>query len=119
MVNIMVLDRQGYDDLIMYLTQNLALFEKPGVIKPGAPTVMELIEDVIAENVMLICEQHTNLNTEQRSLIVREVDGIVYDLQEVLSSITSQPVTVEQHEFIDEFASLIKNLFDSAVSQQY
>ena len=68
---------------------------------------------------MLICEQHTNLNTEQRSLIVREVDGIVYDLQEVLSSITSQPVTVEQHEFIDEFASLIKNLFDSAVSQQY
>jgi hypothetical protein len=118
-VNIMVLDRQGYDDLIMYLTQNLALFEKPGVIKPGAPTVMELIEDVIAENVMLICEQHTNLNTEQRSLIVREVDGIVYDLQEVLSSITSQPVTVEQHEFIDEFASLIKNLFDSAVSQQY
>ena len=115
----MVLDRQGYDDLIMYLTQNLALFEKPGVIKPGAPTVMELIEDVIAENVMLICEQHTNLNTEQRSLIVREVDGIVYGLQEVLSSITSQPVTVEQHEFIDEFASLIKNLFDSAISQQY
>ena len=39
----MVLDRQGYDDLIMYLTQNLALFEKPGEIKPGAPTVMELI----------------------------------------------------------------------------
>lgn len=115
----MVLDRQGYDDLIMYLTQNLALFEKPGEIKPGAPTVMELIEDIIAENVMLICEQHTKLNTEQRSQIVREVDGIVYDLQEVLSSITSQPVTVEQHQFIDEFASLIKNLFDSAVSQQY
>ena len=45
----MVLNRQGYDDLIMYLTQNLALFEKPGEIKPGAPTVIELIEDVIAE----------------------------------------------------------------------
>ena len=51
----MVLNRQGYDDLIMYLTQNLALFEKPGEIKPGAPTVIELIEDVIAENVIRIC----------------------------------------------------------------
>ena len=100
----MVLDRQGYDDLIMYLTQNLALFEKSGEIKPGAPTVMALIEDVIAENVMLICEQHTELNTEQRSLIVREVDGIVYDLEEVLSNTISQPVTVEQHAFICEFA---------------
>jgi len=114
----MVLDRQGYDDLIMYLTQNLALFEKPGDIKPGAPTVMELIEDVIAENVMLICEQHTELGTEQRSQIVREVDGIVYDLEEVLSSITTQPVTVEQHAFIDEFGSLVKNLFDGVVVEQ-
>ena len=114
----MVLNRQGYDDLIMYLTQNLALFEKPGEIKPGAPTVIELIEDVIAENVIRICQQHPDLSTEQRSQIVREVDGIVYDLEEVLSSITSQPVTVEQHAFIDEFAGLVKNLFDSALAQQ-
>ena len=48
----MVLDRQGYDDLIMYLTQNLALFEKSGEIKPGAPTIMELIEDDIASAVV-------------------------------------------------------------------
>ena len=67
----MVLNRQGYDDLIMYLTQNLALFEKPGEIKPGAPTVIELIEDVIAENVIRICQQHPDLSTEQRSQIVR------------------------------------------------
>ncbi len=113
----MVLDRQGYDDLVMYLTQNLALFEKPGQIKPGAPTVLELIEDVIAENVMLLCEQHTELNTEQRSQIVREVDGIVYDLEEVLSSVTNHTVTVEQRAFIDEFAGLVKNLFDSAIAE--
>ena len=112
----MVLNRQGYDDLIMYLTQNLALFEKPGEIKPGAPTVIELIEDVIAENVIRICQQHPDLSTEQRSQIVREVDGIVYDLQEVLSSVTSHTVTVEQHAFIDEFAGLVKNLFDNAIS---
>ena len=112
----MVLNRQGYDDLIMYLTQNLALFEKPGEIKPGAPTVIELIEDVVAENVMRICQQHTELTTEQRSEIVREVDGIVYDLQEVLSSVTTHTVTVEQHAFIDEFAGLVKNLFDNAIN---
>jgi len=112
----MVLNRQGYDDLIMYLTQNLALFEKPGEIKPGAPAVIELIEDVIAENVIRICQQHPDLSTEQRSQIVREVDGIVYDLQEVLSSVTSHTVTVEQHAFIDEFAGLVKNLFDNAIS---
>ncbi|CAD2223175.1 conserved hypothetical protein [Pseudoalteromonas sp. 3J6] len=112
----MVLNRQGYDDLIMYLTQNLALFEKTGEIKPGAPTVIELIEDVIAENVIRICQQHPDLSTEQRSQIVREVDGIVYDLQEVLSSVTSHTVTVEQHAFIDEFAGLVKNLFDNAIN---
>ncbi|NWL15087.1 MULTISPECIES: DUF3802 family protein [unclassified Pseudoalteromonas] len=112
----MVLNRQGYDDLIMYLTQNLALFEKAGEIKPGAPTVIELIEDVIAENVIRICQQHPDLSTEQRSQIVREVDGIVYDLQEVLSSVTSHTVTVEQHAFIDEFAGLVKNLFDNAIN---
>jgi hypothetical protein len=100
----------------MYLTQNLALFEKPGEIKPGAPTVIELIEDVIAENVIRICQQHPDLSTEQRSQIVREVDGIVYDLQEVLSSVTSHTVTVEQHAFIDEFAGLVKNLFDNAIN---
>ena len=76
---------------------------------------MELIEDVIAQHVIKICEQHSELTTEQRSLIVREVDGIVYDLQEVLSSVVDQRVTVEQREFIEEFAGLLKNLFDSAV----
>jgi hypothetical protein len=111
----MVVDKQGYDELVMYLTYNLALFEKPGEIKPGAPKVMELIEDVIAEHVIRICEQHTGLSTEQRSLIVREVDGIVYDLQEVLSSVVDQTVTQEQHQFIEEFAGLVKNLFDAAV----
>ncbi len=112
----MVLDKQGYDELVMYLTQHLALFEKPGVVKANAPKVLELIEDVIAEHVIRLCEQHTGLTTEQRSLIVREVDGIVYDLQEVLSSVTEQRVTEEQREFIEEFAGLVKNLFDNAIN---
>lgn len=112
----MVTNTQGYDDLIMYLTQHLSLFEKPGQVAPGAPTVISFIEDDIAEQIMIFCQQHKGLDTEQRSIIVREIDGIVYDLQEVLSGVINQPITIEQKEFIDEFACLVKNLFDSAVA---
>lgn len=112
----MVIDQQGYDELIMYLTEHLSLFEKSGEVKAGAPTVMALIEDDIAEQIINFCTQHEDLSVDDRSLIMREVDGIVYDLQEVLSGVLKQPVTVEQHAFIDEFAGLVKNLFDSAVS---
>jgi hypothetical protein len=112
----MVIDKQGYDELIMYLTEHLSLFEKPGEVRPGAPTVMALIEDDIAEQIINLCMQHEDLSVDDRSLIMREVDGIVYDLQEVLSGVINQPVTIEQHAFIDEFTGLVKNLFDSAVS---
>ena len=112
----MVTNTPGYDELIMYLTQHLSIFEKPGKVAEGAPTVISFIEDDIAEQIMTFCQQHKGLTTEQRSLIVREIDGIVYDLQEVLSGVINQPVTVEQKEFIDEFAGLVKNLFDSAFS---
>jgi hypothetical protein len=112
----MVIDKQGYDELIMYLTEHLSLFEKSGEVRPGAPTVMALIEDDIAEQIINLCTQHEGLSVDDRSLIMREVDGIVYDLQEVLSGVVNQPVTIEQHAFIDEFAGLVKNLFDSAVS---
>lgn len=112
----MVIDKQGYDELIMYLTENLSLFEKKGDVNPNAPTVMALIEDDLAEQIINLCTQHKELSVDDRSLIMREVDGIVYDLQEVLSGVLNQPVTVEQHAFIDEFATLVKNLFDSAVS---
>ena len=111
----MVTDKQGYDELIMYLTQHLSIFEKPGKVASNAPTVISLIEDDIAEQIIAFCQQHTELDTDQRSEIVREVDGIVYDLQEVLCSVLNQPVTIEQHEFIDEFSGLVKNLFDSAI----
>lgn len=111
----MVVERQGYDDLILYLTQNLAMFEKPGTVMANAPSMMAYIEDVIAEQVMTICQQYPQLDTEQRSQIVREVDGIVYDLQEVLSSVTDHPITHEQQVFVQDFAGLVKNLFDDAI----
>jgi hypothetical protein len=110
-----VTNKEGYEHLIQYLTDNLGLFEQKSAYAACGKTVMELIEDNIVEHIMNICQQHQELEPNHRSIIVREVDGIVYDLQEVLSGILEQVVTVEQEEFIGEFAGLIKNLFDTAI----
>ena len=48
-------------------------------------------------------------------MIIREVDEIVYDLEEILSGIINNQVTEEQLNFIVEFAGLIKNLFDTEI----
>ncbi|WP_199610599.1 DUF3802 family protein [Flocculibacter collagenilyticus] len=112
----MVIDKAGYNHLIEYFTENLALFEKPGEPIANGKTVMCAIEDKIAANIINLCTQHDELEMNHRSLIIREVDGIVYDLQEILSSVINQPVTQEQLEFIEEFSGLVKNLFDSAIA---
>lgn len=112
----MVIDKQGYDHLIEYLAANLALFEQSGPSDSGAKTVMCLIEEHIADHIINLCMQHEELETNHRSMIIREVDGIVYDLQEVLSGVVDHPVTPEQAEFIEEFSGLVKNLFDSAIA---
>jgi hypothetical protein len=110
-----VTNKEGYEHLIQYLTDNLGLFEMQGAPSPCGQTVIELIEDNIVDHIMNICAQHQELEPNHRSIIVREVDGIVYDLEELLSGILEQSVTVEQASFIAEFAGLIKNLFDSAI----
>jgi hypothetical protein len=110
-----VTNKEGYVHLIQYLTENLDLFEKQGTASTCGRTVLELIEEHIVNHIMNICQQHQQLEANHRSIIVREVDGIVYDLEELLSGILDYPVTVEQEEFIEEFAGLVKNLFDSAI----
>ncbi|MCJ8273681.1 MAG: DUF3802 family protein [Psychrosphaera sp.] len=111
----MVTNKAGYEHLIEYLTDNLVLFEQKGQPSPCGRTVMELIEEHIVNHIMNICMQHQELEPNHRSIIVREVDGIVYDLEEILSGVLERPVTVDQEAFIGEFAGLIKNLFDSAI----
>lgn len=110
-----VTNKEGYEHLIQYLTDNLGLFEVQGVPSPCGKTVIELIEDNIVDHIMNICQQHQGLEPNHRSIIVREVDGIVYDLEEILSGILEHQVTVDQEAFIAEFSGLIKNLFDTAI----
>ncbi|MBV2130027.1 DUF3802 family protein [Arsukibacterium indicum] len=113
----MVTDQSGYEHLIQFLTEHLTLFTEDGTELANGKTVGVILEERIAEQIIALCTQHTELEMNHRSMIIREVDGIMYDFQEVLSSVLEKKATVEQAELINEIALLIKNLFDSAIAR--
>jgi len=112
----MVTDKPGYEHLIQFLTENLAMFERGSPSSQTGKTLGEVLEEAIAEQIIQLCTQHTELEMNHRSLIVREVDGIMYDFQEVLASVLNRPASAQQAELIQEVALLIKNLFDNAIA---
>lgn len=111
----MVTDKPGYEHLIQFLTENLSLFER-GAQAGQSKSLGELFEEAIAEQIIALCTHHTDLEINHRSQIIREVDGILYDFQEVLSSVIDKPATAQQAELIQEIALLVKNLFDNAIA---
>lgn len=112
----MVTDKEGYIHLIEYLTENLSLFENTSAAAPDADSVMTVIEIELSEQIISVCSQNNVLTPNQRNAIISEVDAIVDDLNEVLSGVINNPISAEQAEFIKEFATLIKNLFDSEIN---
>lgn len=112
----MVIDKPGYEHLIQFLTEHLALFTAEGPAAEEGKTIGVLLEEKIAEQIITLCQQHDELEMNHRSLIVREVDGIMYDFQEVLASVLDKPATEHQQELITEISLLIKNLFDTAIA---
>ena len=110
----MVTDTEGYVHIIEYLTEHLSLFENANNSGSGE-TVMEVIEQELSEQIILVCSQNEDLTFNQRNMIVREVDSIVYDLEEILSAVIKNAVSEKQRVFIKEFATLIKNLFDTEI----
>ena len=111
----MVTDTEGYVHIIEYLTEHLSLFENLDEMPMSDSTVIEVIEQELSEQIIVLCSQNESLSFNQRNLVVREVDSIVYDLEEILSGVINNQVTQKQFEFIKEFASLIKNLFDTEI----
>jgi hypothetical protein len=77
---------------------------------------MAVIENELSDQIISVCSQNKKLTFNQRNAIIREVDAIVYDLEEILSGVVDNLVTEPQHAFIIEFASLIKNLFDTEIN---
>jgi len=111
----MVIDTDGYIHIIGYLTENLSLFENTNDNGSNNATIMEIIEQELTEQIISVCGQNSQLTFNQRNTIIREVDAIVTDLEELLAGIMYNPATSEQREFLKEFALIIKNLFDSEV----
>lgn len=115
----MVTDTEGYSHIIEYLTEHLSLFENSTNIDSGKSSVLEVIEQEMSEQIMSLCHQNDTLSFSQRNTIIREIDAIVHDLQEILSGVVNNSVTDEQLAFIKEFAILIKNLFDTEIHSQF
>ncbi len=111
----MVTDTDGYVHIIEYLTEHLSLFEYSDEMPMGDDTVMEVIEQELSDQIMTLCSQHESLSFNQRNMVIREVDAIVYDLEEILSGVLKNQVTEKQFAFIREFSTLIKNLFDTEI----
>ncbi|EGT3625716.1 MULTISPECIES: DUF3802 family protein [Shewanella] len=114
----MVTDKDGYMHLVQYLTEHLGLFETPSSEVISDDTVMELFEEQLSAQIIMVCGQNPSLSFAQRNMIIREVDAIVYDLEEILASVANHKATPAQTLFITEFSGLIKNLFDQEIAKQ-
>lgn len=115
----MVTNTEGYVHIIEYLTEHLNLFEKNPNTPAHGSTVMEVIEQELSEQIIAVCAQNEALSFNQRNTIIREVDAIVYDLEEILSGVLNNPISPQQLIFIKEWSLLIKNLFDSEIHEQF
>lgn len=115
----MVTDTDGYVHIIEYLTEHLSLFENSSGATAGSDTVMAVIEQELSEQIIMVCSQNDALSFNQRNTIIREVDSVVYDLEEILSGVVNNLVTQDQLTFIKEFSLLIKNLFDTEIHNQF
>ncbi|GGI89154.1 DUF3802 family protein [Shewanella gelidii] len=113
----MVTDKDGYMHLIQYLTEHLGLFETPASEELVSDTVMSLFEEQLAAQIIMVCGQNPELSFADRNKVIREVDAIVYDLEEILANVANRYATPEQTRFITEFSGLIKNLFDQEIAK--
>ncbi|ABZ76373.1 conserved hypothetical protein [Shewanella halifaxensis HAW-EB4] len=113
----MVTDKDGYIHLVQYLTEHLGIFENSQQQSVTEDTVMELFEEQLAAQIIMVCGQNPSLTFSQRNLVVREVDSIVYDLEEILARVSGHKATAEQSVFISELSCLIKNLFDQEIAR--
>jgi len=112
----MIVETDGYIELIQYLTENLDVLAAPDGTQQANDTLRELFEEQLAEQIMSVCQQH-DLDQSTRMEVVREADAILYDFEEVLASVLDNHPSAQQEAFVVEFIGLIKNLFDSQVTQ--
>ena len=117
-VSNLVVHTNGYDALIEYLASSLSLFE-------GAPlnsktiAIEQVVMDLIATQLMAVFSQNPDIEQEIRFQLLKEADLVMADLNQVLEGVWSCEPSNVQIEFLEDFISLVKNLFDSAISDIY
>ncbi|MGF1727290.1 DUF3802 family protein [Photobacterium nomapromontoriensis] len=112
----MVVESEGYHALIEYFTEHLSLFEKAAT-ESCNETVEDVVTDMIATNLMAVFSQNPDLDSDFRFKLLQEADSVMDDLNEVLASAWTRSPTNEQVVFLEDYVGLVKNLFDSAISQ--
>lgn len=113
----MIVESEGYIELIQYLTESLSIFDSSsGSEQRASFTVREQLEDSLSDKIMRVSQQH-DISQELRFNVVREADAILYDLEEVLASVLNSYPTAQQQGFIEEFTGLVKNLLDAHISE--
>ncbi|KLV08614.1 MULTISPECIES: DUF3802 family protein [Photobacterium] len=112
----MVVESEGYHALIEYFTEHLSLFEKSET-EACNETVEDVVTDMIATNLMAVFSQNPDLEPDFRFRLMQEADAVMEDLNEVLAGALMRSPTNEQVMFLEDYIGLVKNLFDSAISQ--
>ncbi|PKF49464.1 DUF3802 family protein [Enterovibrio nigricans] len=112
----MVVESDGYNALIEYFIDNLSVFSSKDE-RVGSETIDELVHELVASQIMAICDQNQRMPQSMRFEVMSEADKIVADLEEVLSSVWNQKPTYKQVSVLEKYIGLVKNLFDAAVSE--
>ncbi len=113
----MVVESEGYHALIEHFTAHLDLFERGGE-EDGQESIEDVVMDMIASNLMAVMQQNPDLDSDFRFKLMQEADNVMEDLNEVLSSVWMCCPTNEQIGFLEDYISLVKNLFDSAIAER-
>ena len=112
----MITETDGYVDLIHYLTGQLPLFEQRKLPAGSANyTLRDVLEEQLSQHMMALFEQN-DIDQDTRLDMVREADAIMYDLEEILSSVLNNHPSEQQEACIIEFVGLVKNLFDQRLN---
>jgi len=113
---LMVTNNNGYSSLIEYLSENLSIFELDKDLDIQPITIDLFVRYQMVEQMTLIFEQNKSLIEQEKIYIFEEFDRVINDLNEVLGHNMNHKINKSQHEFITEFATLLKNLFDTELS---
>ena len=112
----MIIEEEGYNALIEYLIENLPIFINKKADDDDIESIENVITDLVATNIMSVFLQNPDLSANVRFQLTQDADNVLNDLHQVLEGVWTVVASNEQILFLEEYISLMKNLFDSALA---